>query len=144
MIVDSVIYLISLLQFLEVFLLVVISHKLSSNCKFVSEFHFHSWSSICPILSASSKISRTSLFAQQTSSTVQVTIINSSQAIPIGDRDRIFERFYRGDSAHTHKIVGIGLGLNLAREIVRAHHGELVLNSTSDGETSFTVSLPIV
>jgi two-component system, OmpR family, heavy metal sensor histidine kinase CusS len=84
------------------------------------------------------------VIAQQTSSTVQVTIINSSQAIPIGDRDRIFERFYRGDSAHTHKIEGIGLGLNLAREIVRAHHGELVLNSTADGGTSFTISLPII
>lgn len=84
------------------------------------------------------------VIAQQTSSTVQVTIINSSQAIPIGDRDRIFERFYRGNPTHTHKIEGIGLGLNLTREIVRAHHGELVLNSTSDGETSFTVSLPIV
>lgn len=84
------------------------------------------------------------VIAQQTSSTVQVAIINLSQAIPIGDRDRIFERFYRGDPTHTHKIEGIGLGLNLAREIVRAHHGELVLNSTSDGETSFTLSLPIV
>ncbi|MEY2855896.1 MAG: hypothetical protein RLZZ74_205 [Cyanobacteriota bacterium] len=73
-----------------------------------------------------------------------MTIINSSQDIPIGDRDRIFERFYRGGPAHTHKIEGISLGLNLAREIVRAHNGELVLNSTSDGETSFSVSLPMV
>ena len=81
------------------------------------------------------------VIAQQTKSIVQVTIINSSQDISISDR--IFERFYRGDSTHIHKIEGIGLGLNLAREIVRAHDGELVLNSIFDGETSFRISLPI-
>ncbi|MEO1006356.1 MAG: ATP-binding protein, partial [Cyanobacteria bacterium J06638_38] len=69
------------------------------------------------------------VIAQQVKSTVRVTIVNSSQDISISDLDRLFERFYRGDPTHTHKIEGIGLGLNLAREIVRAHYGEIKLNS---------------
>ncbi|MEL6931049.1 MAG: ATP-binding protein [Cyanobacteria bacterium J06600_6] len=80
----------------------------------------------------------------QTKFTVEVTITNSSKDISISDRDRLFERFYRGDPSHTHKIEGVGLGLNLAREIVRAHHGKLELNKTSNGKTSFKVSLPMV
>lgn len=46
--------------------------------------------------------------------------------------------------ARNRKIEGIGLGLSLAREIVRAHHGELMLDAALEGETSFTVSLPMV
>ncbi len=75
---------------------------------------------------------------------LQLTIANASKEILPGNRNRIFDRFYRGDSAHSRKIEGIGLGLSLAREIVRAHHGELMLNRVCDGETSFTVCLPIV
>ncbi|MEM8779303.1 MAG: ATP-binding protein [Cyanobacteria bacterium P01_G01_bin.49] len=82
--------------------------------------------------------------AKQTKTTLQVIITNASKEIPPGDRTRIFDRFYRGDPSSTHNIEGIGLGLNLAREIVRAHHGELILNSTSNGETSFRVNLPMV
>lgn len=75
---------------------------------------------------------------------LQVTIANASKEIPLGNRNRIFDRFHRGDPARNRKVEGIGLALSLAREIVRAHHGELMLNPPSDGETSFTFSLPIV
>ncbi|MBH8562143.1 HAMP domain-containing protein [Nostoc sp. CENA67] len=81
--------------------------------------------------------------AHQTQRTIHVTIANASKDIPQSDRDRIFDRFYRGDPAHTRKIEGLGLGLSLAREIARAHGGNLILNSTSSGETAFTLTLPI-
>ncbi len=82
--------------------------------------------------------------AFQSNNSLQVTIVNASEAIKDGDRALIFDRFHRGDPSRNRKIEGIGLGLSLAREIVRAHHGELMLDPTSEGETSFTVSLPIV
>lgn len=87
--------------------------------------------------------------AHQTQTTLHVTITNASKDIPVSDaysardRDRIFERFYRGDPARTRKIEGIGLGLSLAREIARAHHGDLTLDSTAFGQTSFTLTLPM-
>ncbi|MFB8790346.1 MAG: ATP-binding protein [Potamolinea sp.] len=80
--------------------------------------------------------------ADQQTKTVFVTISNACSEVP--QSDRIFERFYRGDPAHTRKIEGIGLGLSLAREIARAHGGNLVLEATSFGQTAFTLSLPIV
>ncbi|HEY9852862.1 MAG TPA: ATP-binding protein [Leptolyngbyaceae cyanobacterium] len=74
---------------------------------------------------------------------VFVTISNSSKDIPECDRDRIFDRFQRGDPARNRKVEGTGLGLSLAREIARAHNGELTLDSTPSGQTAFTLSLPI-
>ncbi|MBW4661147.1 MAG: HAMP domain-containing protein [Drouetiella hepatica Uher 2000/2452] len=73
---------------------------------------------------------------------VQVTISNASNTMPLSDRPRIFDRFYRGDPARTRKVEGIGLGLSLSREIARAHNGDLVLDSAPEGQTALTLSLP--
>lgn len=80
--------------------------------------------------------------AQQQSSTVQVKISNASRDISEGERDRIFDRFYRGDPARNRKVEGVGLGLSLSREIARAHQGDLTLNATVPGQTTFVLSLP--
>lgn len=58
------------------------------------------------------------------------------------DGTRIFERFYRSDDARGRRIEGSGLGLSLAREIARAHGGELKLAATPAGEVGFVLSLP--
>ncbi|WP_321206858.1 sensor histidine kinase [Tolypothrix tenuis] len=81
--------------------------------------------------------------ARQQGKTVLVTISNSSPEIPTSDRDRIFDRFYRGDPARTRKVEGTGLGLSLAKEITIAHNGKLTLDSTPPNQTSFTLSLPV-
>jgi two-component system, OmpR family, heavy metal sensor histidine kinase CusS len=73
---------------------------------------------------------------------IQVRIANASKEIPVEDRDRIFDRFHRGDPARTRKVEGLGLGLSLAREIVRAHQGELKLDSSRAGQTAFILTLP--
>lgn len=75
--------------------------------------------------------------------TVIVKIVNSSQDISFGEGDRIFDRFHRGDSSQTQKIAGSGLGLSLAREIARAHGGDIKLDAAIVGQTGFTLSLPV-
>jgi len=74
---------------------------------------------------------------------VIVKIANSSQDIPLSERDRIFERFHRGDSTQIQKIAGSGLGLSLAREIARAHGGDIQLEAAILGQTGFILSLPV-
>jgi two-component system, OmpR family, heavy metal sensor histidine kinase CusS len=71
-----------------------------------------------------------------------LTISNTGNQIPIKDRERIFDRFYRVDQSHSKTVSGSGLGLSLAREIVFSHHGDLRLNPGTGHEVSFTLSLP--
>jgi signal transduction histidine kinase len=81
--------------------------------------------------------------ASRQSATVSITISNCSKEIPVSDRNRIFDRFHRGDPARTRQVEGIGLGLSLAREIARAHGGDLTLVPTLSGQTAFTLALPV-
>ncbi len=70
------------------------------------------------------------------------TISNTGATIPESDRQKIFDRFYRVDKSRSKTTSGTGLGLSLAREIVIAHHGDLILNMNTGNIVSFTMSLP--
>lgn len=73
---------------------------------------------------------------------VELRIGNASAGIPADERERIFERFYRADRSRNRKVDGLGLGLALSREIVRAHGGELALEPSPEGSVEFALRLP--
>ncbi len=73
---------------------------------------------------------------------VLVRVSNTGPGIPPADRDRIFERFYRADPSRSSRVDGVGLGLNLSREILRAHGGDLVLGPAGEPLTVFVSWLP--
>jgi signal transduction histidine kinase len=73
---------------------------------------------------------------------VLVRIANTGPPIPPADQERIFERFYRADPARSARVDGTGLGLSLAREIIRAHRGDLSLEASDQQLTRFAVKLP--
>jgi len=73
-----------------------------------------------------------------------VRIANTGSPIPTADQERIFERFYRADPAHSGQVEGTGLGLSLAREIIHAHGGELEVEDNDDQLTQFAVTLPSI
>jgi len=75
--------------------------------------------------------------------TAELAITNTGPGIPPQDHDRLFERFYRADPSRGRRIDGVGLGLSLAREIARAHRGDLVLVESRDDRTTFRVTLPL-
>jgi two-component system OmpR family sensor kinase len=78
-----------------------------------------------------------------------VQVIDNGKGIHPDDLPHIFDRFYRGEHIPTYDKVkvpptGTGLGLAIAQTIVRAHEGEITVQSTPDAETVFTVTLPCV
>jgi signal transduction histidine kinase len=80
---------------------------------------------------------------RQKNGELKLTFANTGNTIPEEERDRIFERFYRIDQSRNRASAGVGLGLSLAREIARAHGGELVLEAAKDKQvTAFTLRLP--
>jgi len=76
-------------------------------------------------------------------SQAELTVSNTGPGIPPEDRERVFERFYRADKARGRQVEGVGLGLSLAREIARAHHGDLLLAEARAGLTTFKLVLPL-
>ena len=73
---------------------------------------------------------------------VLVRVANTGPGISPADRDRVFQRFYRADPSRSDQVEGVGLGLSLAREIIRAHGGDLVLGPAGEALTVFVASLP--
>ena len=73
--------------------------------------------------------------------------------VPFGERPGIWDpdgragrrssgKFVRGSSARTRAIKGTGIGLAMAREIVRAHGGDITVESVPGQGSTFTVMLP--
>ena len=75
-----------------------------------------------------------------------IFVTNHGESIRPEYQERIFDRFYRGRAAEESVTSGTGLGLYVARKIVRAHSGSLVLDQDHlpDGHTTFRMRLPIV
>jgi two-component system sensor histidine kinase KdpD len=72
---------------------------------------------------------------------VVISVKNTGSYIPKEQRDRIFERFYR--SPHTAlRVAGTGIGLSVAKRVVEAHRGRIVVDSHEDDGTEFSILLP--
>jgi heavy metal sensor kinase len=70
---------------------------------------------------------------------VKLSFADTGTGIPAEELTRIFERFYRCDRSRTE--YGNGLGLSLALAFVRAHGGDITVDSTPDQGSTFTVTL---
>ena len=73
-------------------------------------------------------------------------IANTGEDIPPADRERIFDRFFRVESSRTRGETGVGghgLGLSIAREIVRAHGGTLTIEPSEPGWVVFQFTIPL-
>ena len=72
-----------------------------------------------------------------------LSVGNTGAGIPSDDADHIFDRFYRVDKARSRAVDGVGLGLNIAMEIVRAHRGNILLTRADETATEFQIRLPL-
>ncbi len=80
---------------------------------------------------------------EETEGRALVSISNSGKGIPEEEIHRIFERFYKVDKSRSEHVKGVGLGLNLAQDIVELHGGDIYAESEPGGFTSFRFWIPI-
>lgn len=73
---------------------------------------------------------------------VLVCISDHGPGIPEHERERVFDKFYRRNGSRV-SVPGSGLGLHIAREIVRAHGGELWAREAPHGGAEFCASIPL-
>ncbi len=74
---------------------------------------------------------------------VWLQVDDNGIGIPHGDRDRIFERFYRVDKARSRQSGGTGLGLSIAKEIMNLHQGDLYLVEKETPGLCIRMELPV-
>ncbi|HEY1412171.1 MAG TPA: ATP-binding protein, partial [Rhodopila sp.] len=75
--------------------------------------------------------------------TVLVEVEDDGPGIPPGDLERVFEPFHRGEPSRNRETGGVGLGLPIARNIMRAHGGDVVIANRPGGGARATVTLPV-
>ena len=72
-----------------------------------------------------------------------IAVSDEGMGIPEGEREQLFGRFSRGDSARASQIRGTGLGLYICRQIMRAMGGDIWLRASAPSEGSvFALALP--
>ncbi|MBI2883386.1 MAG: HAMP domain-containing protein [Candidatus Methylomirabilis oxyfera] len=74
---------------------------------------------------------------------VEVAVHDTGIGIPSQDLPRITERFYRVDRARSRELGGTGLGLAIVKHLVKAHGGELAIESELNKGTTVRFTLPI-
>jgi signal transduction histidine kinase len=73
---------------------------------------------------------------------LSVEVVDTGIGIAPEETELIFERFYRAKDNRVDKITGTGLGLALAREVVRLHGGDISVRSQLNQGSTFTLTLP--
>jgi PAS domain S-box-containing protein len=81
---------------------------------------------------------------EQRDTRASISITDQGIGIPAEAIPRLFRRFYRAESAKTHRIEGTGIGLYVAKEIITLHGGDVVVESTEGKGSTFTICLPLL
>ncbi|HJN22931.1 MAG TPA: ATP-binding protein [Rhodospirillales bacterium] len=74
---------------------------------------------------------------------IEITIDDDGPGIPPEQREEVFKPFFRLDSSRNPGTGGVGLGLTIARDIVRGHGGDIALSKSPNGGLRAKVRLPL-
>jgi two-component system sensor histidine kinase KdpD len=71
-----------------------------------------------------------------------ISVRNECEPLSPAEQERIFDKFYRGQNVR-RKVAGTGMGLSVARSILRAHGGDIHLTGSDHRGTQFVLSIPL-
>ena len=78
---------------------------------------------------------------EQTTSEVNISILDNGTSLSAANKSKIFEKFYRVPKGNTHDVKGFGIGLYYSKKIIEKHKGKLDLDLKKDS-TIFKISIP--
>ncbi len=73
---------------------------------------------------------------------ITVQVKDNGIGVPEEEQEKIFDRFYQVDSSSTRKVGGTGIGLNIVKEYVEMHGGQVWVQSEEGKGSTFTFTLP--
>ncbi len=71
-----------------------------------------------------------------------IQVRDRGAGIPAAERNTIFDKFVRGATSKASSVEGAGIGLSMVQHIVRAHGGDVRLESEPGRGSTFTILLP--
>ncbi|HLM89720.1 MAG TPA: HAMP domain-containing sensor histidine kinase, partial [Streptosporangiaceae bacterium] len=81
--------------------------------------------------------------ARATRDWIEVTVEDEGIGIAAGDHERIFDRFYQGETGDRRRFGGVGIGLFIVRRLAEAQHGKVTASSRPAGGTAMRLRLPL-
>ncbi|MGI4894768.1 MAG: ATP-binding protein [Janthinobacterium lividum] len=110
--------------------------------------HEHLHRALLAVLDNAVKFSPTGspvcLRVEADSTEARIIVQDNGMGIPEGEVDAVFDRFARGSNASTQAVAGAGLGLSIARDLVRLHGGRIALDSVEGQGTTAVLTLALV
>ena len=82
------------------------------------------------------------VYTEQVGDTVKVMIEDEGPGIPEQELDRVFDPFYRAEASRSRDTGGVGLGLAVTKDIMKAHRGNVSLRNRPEGGLCATLELP--
>lgn len=86
--------------------------------------------------------SNVQVMVEGNSAGISLSVRNSGQPIAADHLSKLFDRFYRVDASRSRDAGGTGLGLAIVKAIMSLHGGNVLAESSQDGDTRFTLSFP--
>jgi signal transduction histidine kinase len=80
---------------------------------------------------------------RQDAKQITIGVTDNGQGIPENQREQVFSPFYRMEKSRNRGTGGTGLGLAVARTVVRQHGGDIELNDAQSGGLLVTITLPL-
>jgi len=74
---------------------------------------------------------------------LKISISDNGSGISEKDQKQVFEKFYRAGNKEIHNVKGLGLGLYYTNQIIKAHNGNIKLESKKNHGSTFTLLLPL-
>ena len=85
---------------------------------------------------------RVTIAARQAEGRAVLRVADQGYGIPVAERERVFQKFYRLARDSSSETIGSGLGLSLVKEIVERHGGQVTIETGAEGGTVFVINLP--
>ncbi|MDF7824724.1 ATP-binding protein [Pontiellaceae bacterium B12227] len=83
------------------------------------------------------------ILAEKQENSVVIYVKDEGFGIERKHQDRLFERFYRVDTARSRKLGGTGLGLSIVKHIIQSHAGSIRVDSKVGSGSTFIITLPL-
>lgn len=81
---------------------------------------------------------------RNTGKNIIITVADNGIGIPPREFKRIFEKYYRISTGDTHTTKGFGIGLYYVKTVVKAHEGNITVQSENQKGSTFTIILPLI